>query len=204
MDLNIKEYITVNFDSTVDAIDALGGISINISTEEMNNINSLIDENNRVTDHSASHITKTGIQTLNGVQALAYSRIRYTAGGDYKRTERMRTVIEAMLTKAKELGVSQLIDFANKMLPKVSTNISKTDFIFLAQKLASININNSLGWPYETKGITLDRWYGIPVTLETNVIKLHQEVFEAENYSLPENVKKISNQIVTKTGYKAK
>ena len=203
LDLNITEYLTVNFDATVDAIDALGGVSINISSEELKYINAIIEENNRVTGHSASNIAKTGTQTLNGVQALAYSRIRSTAGGDYKRTERMRTVIEAMLKKVKSLGISQMIEFANKMLPKVSTNISKTDFIFLAQKLASVNIDESIGWPYNTKGITLDRWYGVPITLETNVIKLHSEVFKTESYTLPNKIKTISDQIITKTGYKS-
>ena len=49
-------------------------------------------------------VTKTGNQTLSGVQALAYSRIRYTAGGDYKRTERMRTVVMKAFEKAKTLN----------------------------------------------------------------------------------------------------
>ena len=63
-------------------------------------------------------------------------------------------------------------------------------------------ITDSIGWPYETKGITLDRWYGIPVTLESNVTKLHQEVFNETDYVPSDKVKNVSNQIVTKTGYR--
>ena len=55
--------------------------------------------------------------------------------------------------------------------------------------------------PYETKGITLDRWYGIPITLESNVVKLHKEIFDDANYVATDEIKSISNSIVNKTGY---
>lgn len=67
--------------------------------------------------------------------------------------------------------------------------------------IMSYQITESIGWPYETKGITLDRWYGVPVTLENNVKRLHQEAFEETDYEVPEEIKAISNQIITKTGY---
>lgn len=201
LDLNIKEYITVNFDAVVEAVDALGGVEISVDSEELNYLNGYINEIEKVTGKSSARLSSTGRQTLNGTQALAYSRIRYTSGGDYKRTERMRTVIEAMVNKAKTLGISQLIDFANKILPRVSTNISQTDFIFLAQQLSSVSFSNSIGWPYKTEGITLDRWYGVPITLESNVIKLHKEVFGTDNYTLPSEIKAISDKIVDRTGY---
>ena len=69
--------------------------------------------------------------------------------------------------------------------------------------MMSYNITDSIGWPYDTKGKTLDAWYGVPVTLETNVIQLHQEVFGQTDYVLPDSVKQISNQIINKTGYTA-
>ena len=65
----------------------------------------------------------------------------------------------------------------------------------------NFKITESIGWPYETKGITMDRWYGIPITLESNVIRLHNEVFAEKNYIPSETVKDISNRIVQKTGY---
>ena len=198
---NITEYVTVNFDAVIVAVNALGGVEINIDSEELKYINSYIDATSSSSGVSSTHITKTGTQTLDGVQAVAYSRIRYTSGGDYKRTERMRTVIEAMMKKAKTLSISKLNSFADTILPRISTNISAGEILALIPSIASFDIKESLGWPYETKGITLDRWYGVPVTLESNVKKLHQEAFKQEDYEVSETVKNISDQIINKTGY---
>lgn len=201
LDLNIKEFVTVNFDSVSDAVDALGGIKMNITSAEVQYINGYIDETAKVTGKAAKHITSAGTYTLDGVQAVAYSRIRYTAGGDYKRTERMRDVITAMIAKLKTKSVSEINTIANKILPQVYTNLSTADLISMVPSLSSFNVAESIGWPYETKGITLDRWYGVPVTLESNVKQLHQKAFEDENYEVPSNVKTISQKIVNKTGY---
>ncbi len=201
LDLNITEYVTVNFDAVIVAVNALGGVEINIDSEELKYINSYIDATSSSSGVSSTHITKTGTQTLDGVQAVAYSRIRYTSGGDYKRTERMRTVIEAMMKKAKTLSISKLNSFADTILPRISTNISAGEILALIPSIASFDIKESLGWPYETKGITLDRWYGVPVTLESNVKKLHQEAFKQEDYEVSETVKNISDQIINKTEY---
>lgn len=201
LDLNIEEYVTVNFDAVVDAVDALGGIRMEITSDEVKYINNYIDENNRVTGHNSSHITTAGTYNLDGVQALAYSRIRYTAGGDYKRTERMRDVLEAMINKAKTLSVSELINFVNIMLPKISTNISSNDIIGLAPALLNLNISESNGWPEETQGATIGGvYYGVPVTLSENVTKLHEELFDQQGYTPSETVQNISEQIVTRTG----
>ena len=201
LDLNIKEYVTVNFDAVVAAVDALGGVTIDIDSSELNYINDYIDATSQSSGIKSKHISKTGRQTVDGVQAVAYSRIRYTSGGDYKRTERMRTVVEAMMKKAKTLSIGQLNSFANTILPRISTNITSGDILGLIPSLASMSVDESIGWPYETKGITLDRWYGIPVTLESNVKKLHQEAFEQTDYEPSETVKEMSNAIIKKTGY---
>lgn len=201
MDLNIKEFVTVNFDAVADAVDALGGIKMKITSAEVKYINEYIDGTSRVTGKKSEHITSAGTYTLDGVQAVAYSRIRYTSGGDYKRTERMRDVITAMLAKLKTKSVSEINKIADKILPKVYTNLSMTDLVSMIPAVTSFNVAESVGWPYETKGITLDRWYGVPVTLESNVKKLHQEVFSDVDYELPSSVKTISQKIINKTGY---
>lgn len=201
LDLNIEEYVTVNFDAVVDAVDALGGVTIEIMSDEIKYINNYIDGNNAVTGHHSSHITTAGTYNLDGVQALAYSRIRYTSGGDYKRTERMRTVLEAMLNKAKTLSASELINFVNIMLPKISTNISSTDIIGLAPALINLNISESNGWPEETQGSMIGGiFYGVPVNLEENVSKLHEELFNQTDYVCSETVQDISDQIISRTG----
>ena len=186
LDLNIKEFITVNFDAVKDIIDSIGGVEMSITSEEVPHI---------------SGITKAGTYNLTGEQALAYARIRYASGGDYKRTERMRDVLTAVANKVKTMNVSQLNNLVDELLPKVYTNITAADIFSLFPSITSFNITESIGWPYETKGITLDRWYGVPITLESNVKQLHQELFNETEYEPSETVKTISNSIVQKTGY---
>ena len=186
LDLNIKEFVTVNFDAVKEIIDDIGGISMEITSEEVSHIPGL---------------SKAGTYNLTGEQALAYARIRYATGGDYKRTERMRDVLTAVANKVKTMNISQLNKLVNDLLPKVYTNITASDIFSLLPSVPSFKITDSIGWPYETKGITLDRWYGIPITLESNVTRLHQEVFGENDYVPSDNIKQISNEIVEKTGY---
>ncbi len=201
MDLNITEFVTVNFDAVIAAVDSLGGVYIDIDKSEIKYVNDYIDATSESSGVKSSHITHAGRQKLDGVQAVSYTRVRYTAGGDYKRTERMRTVVEAMLSKAKTLNVGQLNSFADTILPKIRTNISTSEIWGLIPKLASFKVTESIGWPYDTKGITLDRWYGVPVTLQSNVERLHKEAFEQEDYEASDTVKEMSAAIVKKTGY---
>ena len=202
LDLNCREAIALDWGAVERLVDAVGGVTIDIDSSEIKYINDYINATSQSSGVKSSQITKTGKQTLDGVQAVAYSRIRYTQGGDYKRTERMRTVIEAMLSKAKTLSIGQLNKFVDTILPRISTNISSTEILGLATSVTSYNITDSMGWPYEIKGKTIDRWYGVPVTLESNVLQLHQEVFGQEDYVVNDTIKGISNQIIKKTGYK--
>ena len=202
LDLNIKEYVTINFDSLISAINAMDGVDSELEKDELKYINEYIDALVQTSGVKSKHVTKTGLQRLDGVQAVAYSRIRYTAGGDYKRTERMRDVVQAMVKRAKGLGFNQLQKLATKVLPLVRTNLSETDIMELLPILMKVNFTTSMGWPYQTKGKTMDRWYGIPVTLESNVEKLHKEFFGNANYVVNNKIKQISKTIVDKTGYK--
>ena len=185
-DLNITEFVTVNFDAVKDIIDDIGGITMTVTDEEVSHIKGL---------------TKAGTYNLTGEQALAYARIRHAEGGDYKRTERMRDVLTAVLNKVKTFNISQLNQFVDKVLPKVYTNITASDIFSLMPSATSFKITDSIGWPYETKGITLDRWYGVPITLESNVTRLHQEVFGESDYTPSDTVKQISKKNKKKTGY---
>ena len=201
LDLNITEYVTVNFDAVIAAVNALNGVEIDITSEELKYINDYIDATSQSSGIKSSHLSKAGRQTVDGVQAVAYSRIRYTAGGDYKRTERMRTVVTAMAKKAKTLSIGQLNKLADEILPRVSKNIENNDIIALIPSALSFDIIESLGWPYNVKGITTTAWYGVPVTLESNVIRLHKELFGQEDYKVSETVKEMNDAIIKKMGY---
>ena len=87
-------------------------------------------------------------------------------------------------------------------MPELYTNINTGEILSLISTALKFNVNESIGWPYETKGITLDRWYGVPVTLESNVEQLHKEVFGEEDYEASASVKDTSKDIINKTGYK--
>lgn len=201
LDLNITEYVTVNFDAVIAAVNALNGVEIDITSEELKYINDYIDATSQSSGIKSSHLSKAGRQIVDGVQAVAYSRIRYTAGGDYKRTERMRTVVMAMMSKAKTLNIGQLNKLADTILPRISKNIENNDIIALIPSVMSFDVTESLGWPYDVKGISTTAWYGVPVTLESNVIRLHKELFGQEDYKVSETVKEMNAAIIKKTGY---
>lgn len=204
LDLNISEFVTVNFEVVAEIIDQMGGIEIDIKKEEINQMNKYIADTSKHTGIKSERITHEGVQNLNGVQAVTYSRIRKKVGGDTKRTERMRTVLMKTFNKAKTMNISQLNKIADTVLPKIKTNIPQKEILTTLPQALSYNIKENVSWPYETKGITLDRWYGVPVTLEENVVKLHKDVFEQEDYIANDVVKEISEKIINKTGYKTK
>ena len=203
LDLDIKEYVAINFEVVVDVVDAVGGIELELTSEEVKYINKYIKEINNVTGHKSAQITKAGTYTLDGVQALAYARIRYTSGGDYKRTERQREVLNLAFAKVKKMNIGQLNNLANTVLKEVSTNIPTTEILGLLSQVASFDIEETTGWPYDIKGYQPDAvWYGAPVNLEKQVQELHKFLFDEEEYEVSESVKKISNDLIKKTGYK--
>ena len=113
----------------------------------------------------------------------------------------MRTVIEAMFEKLKTKSIGEINDLADQILPEVYTNLEPNELISLAPTVLQYEISDSIGWPYEIRGITTDRWYGVPVTLEENVKQLHEEAFGEENYTPSETVQEISDRIINDTGY---
>lgn len=186
LDLDITEFVTVNFNTVKDIVEALGGVEITVTNEEATQI---------------PGISSAGTYNLNGEQALAYSRIR-KIDSDYKRTERMRTVIDASLKKVKTKNVAQLNSLVDQLLPEIYTNIDSKEILSLIPSVASYNITESIGWPPKVTGKTINGvWYGVPVTLESSVKELHKELFNDEEYEPSEKVKEISNKIINKTGY---
>jgi LCP family protein required for cell wall assembly len=201
LDLNITEFVAVNFDSLVNSVDAVGGIDMYISSDEVKYINGYINAIAKSTGIETENITKEGQYHLNGVQALAYSRIRYTEGWDYKRTERQRVVLSKMLEKAKTMNSTDLIAVVDTMLPMITTNISKDEIRGKLLEINKYSAKEGIGWPYNVRGYTGSAWYGAPVTLESNVKRLHKEVFREEDYTPTAKVKEISKKIINKTGY---
>lgn len=139
--LNIEDFVAVDFASLPKIIDLLGGIELDITSEEINssiNINSHIDHLNTEGGTNVEFITSPGLQKVNGVQALAYSRIRYTSGGDSERTTRQRTVLNKLFEKALSVSPTQYLSLVDKILPFVKTSLDTNDILSLAAKVATM------------------------------------------------------------------
>ncbi len=201
LDLNISEFVAVNFDTVRVAVNSIGGVTINVDDQEVKYINSYINALNKQFGTNSANITVPGTYNLDGVQALAYSRIRYTAGGDYKRTERMREVLTKAFDKAKSINVMELNKLTDIIFPHISTNINKNEIINLLPKIINYDVTETFGWPYKVAGFEGKAWYGIPITLEKNVSELHKQLFNEENYIPSDTVKQISQDIINDTGY---
>lgn len=139
--LNIEDFISVNFSSLPKIINILGGIDLQITDEELEYINGYIDDINSKDGTNSSHIGYSGVQHVDGTQALAYSRIRYTSGGDYERTQRHRTVLDALFNKLTSTSVSSYNSLLNEVLPYVQTNLNAADILSLGTKVLGIGNN---------------------------------------------------------------
>lgn len=184
LDLNITEFVTVNFETVKTVVDTIGGISLKVTDAEAEQIG----------------LPSGGTYTLDGNEALEYARIR-KIDSDYQRTERIRNVISAVFDKVKTKSITEIMDYIDIILPHISTNMSTNEIISLAPSAILYDITDSTGWPYDVKGFSSDAWYGVPVTLESNVKELHETLFGTENYTPSETVQEISDKIINRTGY---
>lgn len=195
-DLNLDKYITVNFLNVIELVDDLNGITLDITNDELKYLNGLIDALNTEVKHKSPHITSAGKQKVNGIQAVAYSRIRSTAGGDYKRSERQRTVLFKVFSKAKTMNPLELVGITNDMLEKINSNYSSGEVTDLLYSLSKYKIERMKGFPTKLWGGKIDGvWYGVPVTLESNVKELHNYLYSNSDYKVSEKVKSISDEI---------
>lgn len=195
-DLDLKEYVTVNFAAVVNAIDLLGGITIDVQENEVKYVNGYTRELNRINGTEVSGIKSAGTQTLNGTQATAYARIRYTSGGDYKRTERQRIVIEKVFDKLKDADLKTKNAFINQVFPEIYTNLRKTELLGLASDILSYHIIDQTGFPFEPDAHTYHKVsYVFPIDLTANVTKLHEFLFDKSDYVPSSTVKAYSEEI---------
>lgn len=203
MDLNITDYVTVGFGGLIDAINALGGIEIDVTESEISHLNNYQLCMAEEMGVSYIPVEKSGKQLLNGMQATAYCRIRYTKGDDFRRAERQRDVLSAMMTKAKGASVSELTDVVNAVLPQVETSLGVNEILSVLGSVAGYDVVVSDGFPFEeyrvganvgSKGSCV-----IPNDLEENVIHLHELLYPEEQYTPSKQVQTISAEIKEQT-----
>lgn len=206
LDLDISQYVVVDFNAVSDAIDLLGGVEIQIEQEEVELLNSYTQTTAEVTGKKANYISGPGLYTLDGTQATGYARIRYTAGDDYRRTERQRTVVEQMVKKAKSADLSTLNSIIDKVCDEVETNMANTTILGLASSIMDYEMAGTHGWPFELNTEQLGGKKGdvvVPTDLVTNVSELHRYLFNETNYVPSNTVQNYSKEISYETGYTA-
>lgn len=197
MDLNVDKFVVINWKTVVDMVNAAGGVTLDIEDYE-------IDEMNRCTEETASvvgsgeykPITSPGKQTVDGYQAVGYGRMRYGVGDDIKRTERMRTVIESLLTKLKKSSPNKIDKVLKTTMPLIKTNINKSDIFSLATRIPKFKVTKSESFPYNYTGGMIDGvYYLVPNTLRESVVELHKKVFGQKGYKPSQKVRRISEKI---------
>ena len=206
LDMNIEKYVTVNFNALVDVIDAVGGLDIEMTEEEVVHMNNYCVETSEVTGKSYTKIEPevAGTYHLNGVQAVSYSRIRYTAGGDFERTSRQRLVIEKLVEKAKSADLGTINKVIDAVFPEISTSFSSTEIIGLAADVFNYELGENGGFPFTPETPESIPGYSgsyvVAAGLADNVRQAHEFLFGDEDYEPTEVVQGISDELSEMTG----
>lgn len=211
LDLNITDYVSIDFDALVTVVDCLGGLDIPLSYAEIVHMNNYCVETAEETGKSYTPVELpepkpedqeaiVGTYHLNGVQATSYCRIRYTASLDMGRTERQRRVIQMIVDKAKKAGLSTIFDIMDQVFPMVKTSVSKTEILKLIPAMIGYCIDETTGFPQDYKFATVKGNVIVPTTLDSNVLKLHQFLYGNTNYTPTQDVLNKSAQIAAIVG----
>jgi LCP family protein required for cell wall assembly len=182
-DMNIRDFVTVDFYGLEEIIDAMGGVEIEVKSNEVKDINKNMDQVDKLTNTSSPKVQNAGLQTLTGRQAVAYSRIRKVGNGDYERTERQRKVLEQVLSKGMNAGVTKYPKLLNTMLPYVETSLSKANILSLGTSTLSSGIRKIDQYRIPVDGYVKGQMikgvsYVVPNTLEDNVELLDKFIYE--------------------------
>lgn len=208
LDLNVTDFVSVDFQAVAEAVELLGGIDVELKEEEVVHLNNYCVETSKVTGMDYTPLEeKAGVHHLNGVQAVSYARIRYTSGNDFRRAARQREVIYKIVEKAKNSDIATLSKILDKVFPKVYTSFTKAEILQMGMSMMSYDIEDQTGFPF-------DHLYGervkdamggldvvLPVTLESNAIKLHEFLYPEDSYTPSDEVKAYSQRIVDKSGF---
>ena len=209
LDLSIKDYAVVDFRAVIKLVDAVDGIDITLTDQEAIHLNNYQVETAEITGLKPQPVDvyvgeEPRVYHLNGIQATAYCRIRYTNGWDMKRTQRQRLVIEKIIEKVKAGGLGLANRVLDDVLPLCYTSMNTGEIFSMATKMFSFDIEKTTGFPEIHLGKDISNEImsaQIPVTLEDNVIELHKWLFDMDSYETSQTVKDFSRQIILNTGY---
>ncbi|MCD8149554.1 MAG: LCP family protein [Clostridiales bacterium] len=191
-DLDIENYITLNFLNVEDLVDEIGGVEMDITEEEVSHLSDIDGQ-------FSGYITEAGTYLLDGAQAVAYSRIRYASGGDYKRSERQRDVLFNIFEKAKTLSVTDRYTLAEDMLDQVNSNYTTDDLTSLLYYMSEFEITDMTAYPQVFYGGTVDgAWVEVPVTLVDMATGIHEFLYGETDYSPSDTVQSYSSTLQSK------
>lgn len=202
-DLDIEDYVTVDFGALVDVVDLLGGIEADVTEAEAKEMNNHIYETARIAGQKTKDM-KAGKQTLNGVQAVTYARIRKNVGGDYARTERQRYVIEQLVGKVKKTDISTLNKIIDEVFSQVSTSFTLKEIISLAAGVMQYELGETSGYPFERTDGSVEGVGSVvvPLGVAENVEELHAFLYPKDkDYVVSDTVKDIAKDIEAISGY---
>ncbi len=202
-DLDIKDYVTVNFDAVASAVDAVGGVDIDISSGEQKAINPYIEEVNKVNGTKSPYIYKTGVLHLDGTQATAYGRLRFDS--DYARTERQREVLMELFKSVKGASAGTLKKLVDTLSPKILTTLDNGEILDMALDVGSYDIVDTRGFPFEFEGgypPNYSGWVEMVDNLTLSVKQLHKHLFDDDDYEPSDRVKEISAKLDKRLGRK--
>lgn len=208
LDLNVTDFVSVDFQAVAEAVELLGGIDVELKEEEVVHLNNYCVETSKVTGMDYTPLEKKeGTHHLNGVQTVAYARIRYTAGNDFRRAARQREVIYKIVEKAKKSDIATLSKILDKVFPNIYTSFTKAEILQMGMSMLSYDIEDQTGFPFDhlygqrVKDAMGGKDVVLPVTLESNVIKLHEFLYPEDSYTPSEEVKAYSQRIVDQSGF---
>ena len=205
LDLDISDYITVDFNAMADIINALGGVEVTVTEDEVNNLNKNLAEQIGISGKYSEGVHEAGTKVLNGQQAVAYSRIRSTGKGDITRTMRQRTILLGLVNKminADSKMISNLIDVSFSC---ISTSLTKDEVTSLAKDIADYKITGNIGFPFTYTPMSLDGKGSVIVAadLNANVTALHEYLYGASGYTPSTTASSISAEVSSETGVSA-
>lgn len=201
LDLNIEKYATVNFKILANIVDAVGGIEVKVDKSILKNLNDYIKNMNHLNGGNSPTIKSAGTYTFDGNQAVAYSRIRYTAGGDLARAGRQREVLEKIFAKAKKHPL-KMISVMDEILPQIKTNMTQDELYKMALSVFKYDIKDQQGFPWKQKEMRYyGTYYGFPTTLKENAIRAHKYLFGTKDYQVSDELSRINQKIIYRVGY---
>ncbi|WP_455017342.1 LCP family protein, partial [Oribacterium sinus] len=200
LDIKIDDYVSFNWAAVAKGISALGGVDLELSDAEFFYINAFITETVQSTGIPSVHLEHAGMNHLDGIQAVAYGRLRLM-DTDFNRTARQRKVLGLAFDKAKKAGPVKLMQVATMVLPELSTSLDMGDITTLVTQVDRYHIGESRGFPFARTTMKIKKMdVVIPATLSSNVTELHSYLYGVENYSPSAKVQEISAHIAKVSG----